>query len=95
MLWGLNSMRPLVPFRLQMEAAYRKYNEQAVLSGQSKGQFIVDICRPGHMTGCLTTFQASALPVALGWVGYNCASPPFRRVAFPLPSSCWVRPNGA
>ncbi len=42
-----------------MEAGYRLYNEQAVLGGRSKGVFVVDICRPGHMTACLTTFQVS------------------------------------
>ncbi|KAI8470834.1 MAG: hypothetical protein J3K34DRAFT_451727 [Monoraphidium minutum] len=43
--------------RLQMEEAYRKYNLQAIHEGRSKGHFVVDIARPGHMTACLSTFQ--------------------------------------
>ena len=52
--------------RLQLEEGYRQYNEQAVASGRSKGFFMVDICRPGHMTACLTTFQASKT-IAHAW----------------------------
>ena len=40
-----------------MEAGYKLYNEAAISSGSSKGLFMIDICRPGHMTACLTTFQ--------------------------------------
>mmetsp|Transcript_35212 Transcript_35212/g.78366 ORF Transcript_35212/g.78366 Transcript_35212/m.78366 type:complete len:519 (+) Transcript_35212:247-1803(+) len=43
--------------RLQMEEAYKQYNDQAVASGKSKGFFMVDIAKPGHMTACLTSFQ--------------------------------------
>ena len=25
--------------------------------GRSRGHFLVDLCRPGHMTACLRTFQ--------------------------------------
>lgn len=52
--------------RLQLEEGYRQYNEQAVASGRSKGFFMVDICRPGHMTACLTTFQVSKTPTHTG-----------------------------
>jgi len=37
--------------------AYRTYNEIAVELGRSRGHFLVDLCRPGHMTACLRTFQ--------------------------------------
>lgn len=43
--------------RLLLEEAYRSYNEQAVASGTSKGHFIVDITKPGHMTACLRTYM--------------------------------------
>ncbi|GAX81460.1 hypothetical protein CEUSTIGMA_g8889.t1 [Chlamydomonas eustigma] len=43
--------------RLQIEAGYRVYNEEALCTNRSKGVFMVDICRPGHMTACLSTFQ--------------------------------------
>ena len=37
--------------------AYREYNARAVELGRSRGHFLVDLCRPGHMTACLRTFQ--------------------------------------
>ncbi len=37
--------------------AYRVYNARAVELGRSRGHFLVDLCRPGHMTACLRTFQ--------------------------------------
>jgi hypothetical protein len=40
-----------------MQKAYEDYNERVVAAGQSRGHFLVDICRPGHMTACLRTFQ--------------------------------------
>ncbi|KAJ9517147.1 hypothetical protein QJQ45_009092 [Haematococcus lacustris] len=43
--------------RMQMEQAYRQANATAVESGRSKGHFIVDLAKPGHLTACLTTFQ--------------------------------------
>lgn len=43
--------------RLQMEDVYLAYNTQAISSSRSQGSFIVDLCKPGHMTTCLTTFQ--------------------------------------
>ncbi|KAJ9517043.1 hypothetical protein QJQ45_002560 [Haematococcus lacustris] len=43
--------------RMQMEQAYRQANAAAVESGRSKGHFIVDLAKPGHLTACLTTFQ--------------------------------------
>lgn len=45
--------------RLQMEAAYRDYNREAVESGRCKGHFMVDLSKPGHLTACLTEFQDS------------------------------------
>ena len=46
--------RPLPHAVLQ---AYRQYNARAVELGRSRGHFLVDLCRPGHMTACLRTFQ--------------------------------------
>eukprot|EP00208_Stichococcus_sp_RCC1054_P006187 CAMPEP_0206139636 /NCGR_PEP_ID=MMETSP1473-20131121/6804_1 /ASSEMBLY_ACC=CAM_ASM_001109 /TAXON_ID=1461547 /ORGANISM="Stichococcus sp, Strain RCC1054" /LENGTH=525 /DNA_ID=CAMNT_0053533509 /DNA_START=135 /DNA_END=1712 /DNA_ORIENTATION=+ len=43
--------------RLQMQQAYAEANEHAVAAGNSRGHFMVDLCRPGHMTACLRTFQ--------------------------------------
>ncbi|GFR45248.1 hypothetical protein Agub_g6354 [Astrephomene gubernaculifera] len=42
--------------RLQLEEAYRRHNEEAAAKG-TKGHFIIDMCRPGHMTACLSTFM--------------------------------------
>ena len=39
-----------------MEEGYRLYNESALSKG-GKGVFVIDLCKPGHMTSCLTTFQ--------------------------------------
>ncbi len=40
-----------------MQAAYDEYNEHAAAAGNTRGHFMVDLCRPGHMTACLRTFQ--------------------------------------
>ena len=40
-----------------MQAAYDEYNDHARSSGKSRGHFIVDLCRPGHLTICLRNFQ--------------------------------------
>ncbi|KAG2499585.1 hypothetical protein HYH03_002527 [Edaphochlamys debaryana] len=42
--------------RLQLEDAYRRFNADAVAKG-GKGYFVIDLCRPGHMTHCLSTFM--------------------------------------
>ena len=42
---------------LQMQAAYDEYNDHAKSSGKSRGHFVVDLCRPGHLTICLRNFQ--------------------------------------
>ena len=42
---------------VQMQAAYDDYNDHARSSGKSRGHFIVDLCRPGHLTLCLRNFQ--------------------------------------
>ena len=43
--------------RLQMMEAYDTYNEEAMAAGRSRGHFMVDLSRPGHLTSCLRTFQ--------------------------------------
>lgn len=43
--------------RMQMQAAYDEYNDHAKSSGKSRGHFVVDLCRPGHLTICLRNFQ--------------------------------------
>ena len=40
-----------------MQTAYDEYNDHARSSGKSRGHFIVDLCRPGHLTICLRNFQ--------------------------------------
>ncbi|GAB4824161.1 hypothetical protein N2152v2_011207 [Parachlorella kessleri] len=45
--------------RLQMQRVYQQYNEEARAAGRSRGHFIVDLSRPGHLTACLRTFQES------------------------------------
>ena len=42
---------------VQMQTAYDEYNDHARSSGKSRGHFIVDLCRPGHLTICLRNFQ--------------------------------------
>lgn len=42
---------------MQMQSAYDEYNDHARSSGKSRGHFIVDLCRPGHLTICLRNFQ--------------------------------------
>lgn len=40
-----------------MQHAYDEYNERARATNKSRGHFMVDLCRPGHMTACLRNFQ--------------------------------------
>jgi hypothetical protein len=40
-----------------MDDAYKAYNQAAVENGRSKGHFMVDMSKPGHLTACLTQFQ--------------------------------------
>lgn len=53
------SDRGLLLLGLQMQAAYAAYNRGAVDSGKSRGHFMVDLCRPGHLTACLRSFQSA------------------------------------
>mmetsp|Transcript_36376 Transcript_36376/g.65081 ORF Transcript_36376/g.65081 Transcript_36376/m.65081 type:complete len:512 (-) Transcript_36376:403-1938(-) len=43
--------------RLQMQAKYDAYNAEAAASGRSRGHYMVDLSRPGHLTACLRTYQ--------------------------------------
>jgi len=40
-----------------MQGAYDEYNGRAQSTGKSRGHFMVDLCRPGHLTACLRNFQ--------------------------------------
>ena len=40
-----------------MQRAYQEYNDIARASGRTRGHFLVDLSRPGHLTGCLRQFQ--------------------------------------
>jgi hypothetical protein len=40
-----------------MQRAYQLYNDQARASGKTRGHFVIDLSRPGHLTGCLRQFQ--------------------------------------
>jgi hypothetical protein len=40
-----------------MQGAYDEYNARAQSTGKSRGHFMVDLCRPGHLTACLRNFQ--------------------------------------
>ena len=42
---------------LQMQQAYTEYNAQVQSSSKSRGHFMVDLCKPGHLTACLRCFQ--------------------------------------
>lgn len=41
--------------RLMMQRAYAEYNRK--VEEPSLGHFVVDLCKPGHMTACLTDFK--------------------------------------
>ncbi|KAL4444959.1 hypothetical protein ABPG77_004009 [Micractinium sp. CCAP 211/92] len=43
--------------RMQMQRAYQEYNDAARASGKTRGHFVIDLSRPGHLTGCLRAFQ--------------------------------------
>lgn len=45
----------------QMQESYYEFNEHAAAAGNSRGHFMVDLCRPGHMTACLRTFQVRSV----------------------------------
>jgi hypothetical protein len=53
--------------RLQMEDAYARYNADALAAGRSRGFFVVDIARPGHLTACLAAFQEAIGASADNW----------------------------
>mmetsp|Transcript_6775 Transcript_6775/g.16881 ORF Transcript_6775/g.16881 Transcript_6775/m.16881 type:complete len:520 (-) Transcript_6775:1033-2592(-) len=53
--------------RMQMTEAYKQANEAAVASGKSRGHFIVDLAKPGHLTACLTTFQETIGATIENW----------------------------
>ena len=40
-----------------MQQVYNDYNEHVRSSGKGYGHFMVDMCRPGHLTICLRSFQ--------------------------------------
>ncbi len=42
---------------VQMQKAYEEYNDRVRATGRSRGHFMVDLCRPGHLTACLRNFQ--------------------------------------
>ena len=42
---------------MQMQQAYHEYNAQAQSNNKTRGHFMVDLCRPGHLTACLRCFQ--------------------------------------
>jgi hypothetical protein len=46
--------------RMAMQRAYERTNEELKMMG-SPQHFIVDLCRPGHMTACLKDFQVCIL----------------------------------
>lgn len=49
-----------------MQRVYQKYNEEAQAKG-SKGHFMVDLSRPGHLTACLRTFQEAVSGTDENW----------------------------
>ena len=52
-------LQKLLP-AVQMQKAYAEYNERAEsMHRGSHGHFLVDLCRPGHMTACLRAFQSA------------------------------------
>lgn len=43
--------------RMKMQREYERANEELRMMGAPE-HFIIDLCRPGHMTACLKDFQA-------------------------------------
>ncbi|KAK9837250.1 hypothetical protein WJX81_001515 [Elliptochloris bilobata] len=56
--------------RLMMQRAYDDYNERMRSSGKSRGHFMIDLCRPGHMTACLRNFQETIKSNDDNWDAY-------------------------
>ena len=50
-----------------MQHAYEEYNAKAQASGRSRGHFMIDLCRPGHMTNCLRNFQEAVRCTDENW----------------------------
>lgn len=50
--------------RMAMQRAYERANEELVRDG-GEPHFVVDLCRPGHMTACLKDFQVPLLRLPL------------------------------
>ena len=63
-----------------MQRAYDEYNDRARASGKSRGHFMVDLCRPGHMTACLRNFQETIKSNDDNW----CAQSAWCRCQFAL-----------
>lgn len=42
---------------LQMQEEYSLENEHVKSAGKSRGHFMIDLCRPVHLTLCLRSFQ--------------------------------------
>lgn len=43
--------------RLQMMKAYDDYNRKAVESKESRGHYMLDLSKPGHLTACLSNYR--------------------------------------
>ena len=70
-----------IPSVLQMQAAYEEHNSRVQASGKSRGHFMVDLCRPGHLTNCLRAFRDAIRSTEDAWDAQFGEPPP----APPLP----------
>ena len=77
-----------------MQHAYDEYNDKVRATGKSRGHFMVDLCRPGHLTACLRNFQEATGCSDENWesqfgapliLGTNIVSPPELHGAVGLP----------
>lgn len=54
---ALLTLGPPAAVCVQMQRAYQAYNDTARATGKTRGHFVIDLSRPGHLTGCLRQFQ--------------------------------------
>lgn len=73
-----------------MQRSYEEHNAAERASGRSRGHYIVDLSRPGHLTDCLRTFQEAVDASPDNWEAAFGACVVLRRGALSLyVVLCW------
>lgn len=76
-----------------MQHAYDEYNDRVRATGKSRGHFMVDLCRPGHLTACLRNFQEATGCSDENWESQFSASSPSMHLLFC--TTTWRIANGS